>query len=59
MRTPALASARRQWARREAVEWEDPLDILEANGAFCDCEVVLNLPETATPIKKLVWPGHR
>ena len=34
-----------EWSRREAVNWDDLLDILEANGAFCDCEVVLNLPE--------------
>jgi hypothetical protein len=52
-----------QWARREAVEWDDLLDILEANGAFCDCEVVLNLPEkgdlqtpeTATPFDANPW----
>ena len=31
------------WGRRQSVDWPDLLDILEANGAFCDCEVVLNL----------------
>jgi Protein of unknown function (DUF2695) len=35
----------RQWAMAEAVDWDDLLDILDANGAYCDCEVVLNLPE--------------
>jgi hypothetical protein len=34
-----------EWAREEAVDWHDLLDILEANGGFCDCEVVLNLPD--------------
>jgi hypothetical protein len=34
-----------EWARQEAVDWHDLLDILEANGAYCDCEVVLNLPD--------------
>jgi hypothetical protein len=34
-----------EWARRESVDWHDLLDILEANGGFCDCEVVLNLPD--------------
>src|SRR5262245_4120523 len=34
-----------EWARQESVDWDDLLDILEANGGFCDCEVVLNLPE--------------
>lgn len=35
----------RQWAERESVDWDDLLDVLEHNGGFCDCEVVLNLPE--------------
>jgi hypothetical protein len=34
-----------EWARRASVDWHDLLDILEANGCYCDCEVVLNLPE--------------
>jgi hypothetical protein len=33
-----------EWARQQSVDWHDLLDILEANGGFCDCEVVLNLP---------------
>jgi hypothetical protein len=33
-----------QWARQQSVDWHDLLDILEANGGYCDCEVVLNLP---------------
>ncbi len=36
-----------EWARQESINWHDLLDILEANGGFCDCEVVLNLPEGA------------
>jgi len=34
-----------EWAHDESVDWHDLLDILEANGCFCDCEVVLNLPD--------------
>jgi hypothetical protein len=34
-----------EWARQESVDWHDLLDILEANGGYCDCEVVLNLPD--------------
>lgn len=34
-----------EWARHESVSRHDLLDILEANGSFCDCEVVLNLPK--------------
>src|SRR5262245_19272905 len=33
-----------EWARRASIDWHDLLDILEANGCYCDCEVVLNLP---------------
>lgn len=33
-----------QWAIDSSIDWDDLLDVLEANGAFCDCEVVLNLP---------------
>lgn len=32
-------------ARQQSIDWHDLLDILEANGGFCDCEVVLNLPD--------------
>lgn len=28
-----------------AVNWDDLLDALEGNGAFCDCEVVLNIED--------------
>jgi hypothetical protein len=34
-----------EWARRESVDWHDLLDILEASGCHCDCEVVLNVPD--------------
>ncbi len=34
-----------EWARLESINWHDLLDILEANGGYCDCEVVLNLPD--------------
>src|SRR5262245_40290367 len=34
-----------EWAKNEIVNWDDLLDVFEANGAFCDCEVVLNMPE--------------
>jgi hypothetical protein len=34
-----------EWAEKESVDWHDLLDIVEANGGYCDCEVVLNLPE--------------
>lgn len=33
------------WANQESVDWHDLLDILEANGGYCDCEVVMNLPD--------------
>jgi hypothetical protein len=35
----------RAWAKHAAIDWDDLLDILEVQGAFCDCEVVLNMPE--------------
>jgi hypothetical protein len=35
------------WARRESIDWHDLLDVLEANGGYCDCEVVLNVPNDA------------
>jgi uncharacterized protein DUF2695 len=35
----------REWAMGESVDWDDLLDVLEANGGYCDCEVALNLPE--------------
>jgi len=33
------------WAAEHAVNWDDLLDALEGNGAFCDCEVVLNIED--------------
>jgi hypothetical protein len=33
------------WAAEHAVNWDDLLDALEGNGAFCDCEVVLNVED--------------
>ncbi len=33
-----------EWANINHVDYVDLIDILEDNGAFCDCEVVLNLP---------------
>jgi len=33
------------WAAERSVNWDDLQDALETNGAFCDCEVVLNLEE--------------
>ena len=32
-----------QWSREHNIDWDDLLDALEQRGAFCDCEVVLNL----------------
>lgn len=34
-----------QWAGQESIDWHDLLDILEVNGGYCDCGVVLNLPD--------------
>ncbi|WP_013627098.1 DUF2695 domain-containing protein [Rubinisphaera brasiliensis] len=34
-----------EWARERSIAWDDLLDALEQNGAFCDCEVALNLEE--------------
>jgi hypothetical protein len=34
-----------QWAALQGIDWDDLLDILEAHGGFCDCEVVMNLNE--------------
>jgi len=43
------------WAREADVDWRDLLDLLEANGGFCDCEVVLNLP-TGVDLKSPAAP---
>lgn len=37
----------RRWAKSASVDWLELQNGLDANGGFCDCEVVLNLPETA------------
>ncbi len=34
-----------EWAAGESIDFHDLLDALEANAGFCDCEVVLNLPD--------------
>lgn len=34
-----------QWAAGNGINWDDLVDVLEVNGAFCDCEVVLNITE--------------
>ncbi|MCP3927952.1 MAG: DUF2695 domain-containing protein [Bacteroidetes bacterium] len=34
-----------KWAELNGFDHDNLIDILEANGGFCDCEVVLNLPE--------------
>jgi hypothetical protein len=31
------------WATVHSIQWDDLLDALESHGAFCDCEVVLNV----------------
>lgn len=50
------------WAKACAVNWDDLLDALESRGAFCDCEVVLNLEEgplTYNPSLQPVDRGNR
>ena len=50
------------WATQAGVNWDDLLNALEAHGAFCDCEVVLNLEEgplTHTPSSNPVDSGNR
>jgi len=37
-----------EWAEHEGIDWDDVLDILQANGGHCDCEVVMNLPRDVT-----------
>jgi hypothetical protein len=36
-----------EWASLQKVNPDNLLDLLEAHGCFCDCEVVCNLPEDA------------
>ncbi|QDS97617.1 DUF2695 domain-containing protein [Adhaeretor mobilis] len=35
-----------QWSREHNIDWDDLLDAFEQRGAFCDCEVVLNLQDS-------------
>lgn len=32
-----------QWSQEQNIDWDGLLDLLEQRGAFCDCEIVLNL----------------
>lgn len=34
-----------EWAAQNKIDQANLIDILEANGGFCDCEVTMNLPE--------------
>ena len=34
-----------KWAKNNAVNQDDLIDVLELNGGYCDCEVIMNLPE--------------
>ncbi len=34
-----------EWAELNSFNFNDLIDILEANGGFCDCEIIWNLPE--------------
>ena len=34
-----------EWAEQHGIGHDDLLDLLEAHGCFCDCEVLSNLPE--------------
>jgi len=36
-----------QWVQENSINWDDILDTFEQRGAFCDCEVVLNLQGTS------------
>lgn len=33
------------WAKQNGINKDDLIDILESHGGFCDCEVIMNLPE--------------
>ena len=35
----------KKWAEKNDFDWDDLIDLLDENGAFCDCEVTFNLPE--------------
>jgi len=34
-----------EWAKKNGIDQNNLIDVLEANGGFCDCEVTYNLPE--------------
>jgi hypothetical protein len=34
-----------EWAEKKGINKADLIDVLESNGGFCDCEVIMNLPE--------------
>lgn len=34
-----------EWAKKNGINQDDLIDVLELNGGFCDCEVTYNLPE--------------
>jgi len=34
-----------KWAKKNKINKNDFIDVLEENGCFCDCEVIMNLPE--------------
>ncbi|MGS2765293.1 DUF2695 domain-containing protein [Sinomicrobium sp. M5D2P9] len=34
-----------EWAEKNSINIDNLIDILESNGGFCDCEVIMNLPE--------------
>ncbi len=35
----------KEWADSNKFDFNDLIDILEENGGFCDCEVIMNLPD--------------
>ncbi|GGF22396.1 hypothetical protein GCM10011518_34510 [Flavobacterium limi] len=37
-----------EWAERNEINKADLIDVLECNGGFCDCEVIMNLPENCS-----------
>jgi len=44
----------REWAATAGVDWDDLLDLLEEYGGYCDCEVVMNLPEDGDRTTKAI-----
>ncbi len=50
------------WATARSIDWDDLLDALESRGAFCDCEVVMNLddqPLAGSPEKESLGSDDR